>query len=443
MSLLHILQEGACVPADAFFHTHPTCTDSQISLPLNYSSPLHNILAHYHDEKQQLVTSMHHTEVAFLRGYTRPCVHAYNSESSVTQLQSPCKRSNEAPQLSTSSATSEPSSTLETTEATEIVAQNQQTHHLNSGSRWQISHAVGFRCEDGAQHSSQTSLDEGSSIQISMQESLASAHRVSLGEDTCPTAALRARVPIEESCSLDNYPTCEVRNRDASGVIASRATKKRKRTRICKNSEEVESQRMTHIAVERNRRKQMNEHLSVLRSLMPATYIQRGDQASIIGGAINFVKELEQVVEALQIKKRRRDCEDNISLRSHGSGLILENLMLKQQSTHYTRWSTKCSYMVDTPKDICAHLTGGGVDVEVKLSGSHALVKVLAQKLPHQLFKASLSLERLHLKIMHLNITTIEQSVLYSFNLEIQGDSHILTANDVAQSIQNIFKQER
>lgn len=50
---------------------------------------------------------------------------------------------------------------------------------------------------------------------------------------------------------------------------------KRKRPRTVKTSEEVESQRMTHIAVERNRRKQMNEHLRVLRSLMPGSYVQR------------------------------------------------------------------------------------------------------------------------------------------------------------------------
>lgn len=50
---------------------------------------------------------------------------------------------------------------------------------------------------------------------------------------------------------------------------------KRKRPRTIKTSEEVESQRMTHIAVERNRRKQMNEHLRVLRSLMPGSYVQR------------------------------------------------------------------------------------------------------------------------------------------------------------------------
>jgi len=53
------------------------------------------------------------------------------------------------------------------------------------------------------------------------------------------------------------------------------AKTKRKRPRSIKTSEDVESQRMTHIAVERNRRKQMNEHLRVLRSLMPGSYVQR------------------------------------------------------------------------------------------------------------------------------------------------------------------------
>lgn len=51
--------------------------------------------------------------------------------------------------------------------------------------------------------------------------------------------------------------------------------RKRRRTRSSKNKEELENQRMTHIAVERNRRKQMNEYLAAIRSLMPASYVQR------------------------------------------------------------------------------------------------------------------------------------------------------------------------
>jgi hypothetical protein len=57
--------------------------------------------------------------------------------------------------------------------------------------------------------------------------------------------------------------------------ISTRSRPKKRRVKTSKNKEEIENQRMTHIAVERNRRKQMNEYLSVLRSLMPESYVQR------------------------------------------------------------------------------------------------------------------------------------------------------------------------
>lgn len=58
-------------------------------------------------------------------------------------------------------------------------------------------------------------------------------------------------------------------------VMEVAGRRKRRRGRSIKNRDEVESQRMTHISVERNRRRQMNEYLAVLRSLMPSFYVQR------------------------------------------------------------------------------------------------------------------------------------------------------------------------
>lgn len=64
----------------------------------------------------------------------------------------------------------------------------------------------------------------------------------------------------------------------AAGKREGAAAAKRKRKRLrrtARNVEEVESQRMTHIAVERNRRRLMNDHLTSLRSLMPPSFVQR------------------------------------------------------------------------------------------------------------------------------------------------------------------------
>lgn len=88
-------------------------------------------------------------------------------------------------------------------------------------------------------------------------------------------ASCSSNVKISNSC---NEPSGQ-----AAAVMAVEAGKrKRRRAKSVKNKEEVENQRMTHIAVERNRRRLMNEYLAVLRSLMPASYAQRVRFCSLI-----------------------------------------------------------------------------------------------------------------------------------------------------------------
>lgn len=79
-----------------------------------------------------------------------------------------------------------------------------------------------------------------------------------------------------DSCSHSSSPeVCTVDQTLSSTVEATVGRRKRRRTKNTKNKEEIENQRMTHITVERNRRKQMNHYLNVLRSLMPSSYVQR------------------------------------------------------------------------------------------------------------------------------------------------------------------------
>lgn len=58
---------------------------------------------------------------------------------------------------------------------------------------------------------------------------------------------------------------------DEDEADASLSRKKLKFAAVAVSSPE----KVSHITVERNRRKQMNEHLSVLRSLMPCFYVKR------------------------------------------------------------------------------------------------------------------------------------------------------------------------
>nr|KYP72004.1 Transcription factor bHLH70 [Cajanus cajan] len=186
----------------------------------------------------------------------------------------------------------------------------------------------------------------------------------------------------------------EDRNKDAKTEVAARERRKRRRTRQRKNKEEVEKQRMTHIAVERNRRRQMNDHLCVLKSLMPLSYIQRGDHASIIGGAIDFVKELEQLLQSLEAQKRVRKNEEVGST----TGMFEEQV--------------KCG------DEFKAEKKSESVAVEVTVIQAHVNLKIQCLRRHGQLIKAIVAFEDLKLTILHLNITSSEATVLYSFNLK-------------------------
>lgn len=58
-----------------------------------------------------------------------------------------------------------------------------------------------------------------------------------------------------------------------------------------KPAEEAECQRMTHIAVERNRRRLMNDHLASLRSLIPSDYIPRVSHPCLTQEFINLTSQ--------------------------------------------------------------------------------------------------------------------------------------------------------
>ncbi|KAH9604200.1 hypothetical protein KSS87_004846 [Heliosperma pusillum] len=246
----------------------------------------------------------------------------------------------------------------------------------------------------------------------------------------------------------------------------SGSNSKRKRPRTIKTTEEVESQRMTHIAVERNRRKQMNEHLRVLRSLMPSSYVQRGDQASIIGGAIEFVRELEQLLQCLESQKRRRLYGDQPGPPRPGGeptspsamGLLVpqpQQIPLGFPPPPLTVAGVENNHNPDDHQlnpDVGPMDPIGGLmlqeesaesksciaDVEVKVLGFDAMIKILSRRRPGQLLRAIAALEDLRLTILHTNITTIEQTVLYSFNVKV-GSEASFTAEDIASSVQQIF----
>ncbi|MCD7447441.1 hypothetical protein HAX54_029707 [Datura stramonium] len=229
--------------------------------------------------------------------------------------------------------------------------------------------------------------------------------------------------------------------------------KRRRRPKICKNKEEAENQRMTHIAVERNRRKQMNEHLAVLRSLMPESYVQRGDQASIVGGAIEFVKELEHILQSLEAQKiilLQQGGNDSGSgggnnNSNSGDGEV-PNANARAGETEY--FPTPFAQFFSYPQYTCCQLPNkytskskaAIADIEVTLIETHANVRILSRRRFRQLSKLVAAFQSLYLTVLHLNVTTLDPLVLYSISAKVEEGCQVNSADDIAGAVHHMLR---
>ncbi|KAL2229859.1 transcription factor MUTE isoform X2 [Sesamum indicum] len=183
---------------------------------------------------------------------------------------------------------------------------------------------------------------------------------------------------------------------------------------------------MSHIAVERNRRRQMNEHLKVLRSLTPCFYIKRGDQASIIGGVIEFIKELHQVLQSLEAKKRRKSLSPSPgpSPRQFQPSPQLPDSPFGIHDNNFKELGACCNSPV--------------ADVEAKISGSNVLLRTISRRIPGQIVRIISVLEKLSFEILHLNISSMEDTVLYSFVIKIGLECQV-SVEELTLEVQQSF----
>lgn len=232
-------------------------------------------------------------------------------------------------------------------------------------------------------------------------------------------------------------------------VLASAASKKRqnasvqgrkkrlRRPKVCKNKEEAETQRMNHIVVERNRRKQMNQLLDVLRSLMPKSYVQRCDQASIVGGAIEYVKELEHLLQCLEAQKLLLPQQGGIQPPSTIAAATesLDEVPFAQFFAHpqYT-WSQFPSKCVSKSKATAV------ADIEVTLIENHANLRILCRKNLRQLSKLVAGFQAMCLTILHLNVTTLDPLVLYSISAKVEEGCQVPSADEIAGAVHRMLR---
>jgi len=71
-------------------------------------------------------------------------------------------------------------------------------------------------------------------------------------------------------------------------------------------------------------------------------------------------------------------------------------------------------------KELGASCNSSVADVEVKISGSNVILKVISQRIPGQVARIITILESLSFEVLHLNISSMEETVLYQFVVKVK-----------------------
>lgn len=182
----------------------------------------------------------------------------------------------------------------------------------------------------------------------------------------------------------------------------------------------------------------------------------QGDQASIVGGVVDYITELQQVLQSLEAKKQRKVYSEVLSPRLVSSPRnlpisprkpplsprLIPSLPISPrtptspykhhgllQSSAYNLSPTIMSPIsspsvnhhkaVAAANELVANSKSGVADVEVKFSGPNVLLKTVSARIPGQTLKIITALEDLSLEILNVSLSTTDETMVNSFTIKV------------------------
>lgn len=132
---------------------------------------------------------------------------------------------------------------------------------------------------------------------------------------------------------------------------------------------------------------------------------------------IEFIKELQQLVQVLESKKRRKTINRPSFPYDHQT---IEPSILAATTSSRVPFSRIENVMTtSTFKEVGACCNSPHANVEAKISGSNVVLRVVSRRIVGQLVKIISVLEKLSFQVLHLNISSMEETVLYFFVVKV------------------------
>lgn len=123
------------------------------------------------------------------------------------------------------------------------------------------------------------------------------------------------------------------------------------------------------------------------------------------------MKELEQLLQFLEAYK--------LKFSNRHKQPATANSDVFSDFFTFPQYSRRLSSNSLIAADVTVARQSSVADIEVRMMESHANIKILSKRRPKQLLKMVAGFQSICLDILHLNITTVDQSVLYSFSVKV------------------------
>ncbi|KAK1306952.1 Transcription factor MYC2 [Acorus calamus] len=218
-------------------------------------------------------------------------------------------------------------------------------------------------------------------------------------------------VVLPSSCTAKSGGESDQSDLDASvarEVESSRAAdpekpRPRKRGRKPANGRE---EPLNHVEAERQRREKLNQRFYALRAVVPN--VSKMDKASLLGDAISYINELRSKIQTLESDKEDLNSEvdslkKDLSLSRHASA-----------APKPSDQELKAVAMGRCP----------GLEIEVKILGQEAMVRVQCGKTNHPAARMMVALKELDLEVHYASVSVVKDLMIQQATVKMSSRAY-------------------
>ncbi|KAL4334967.1 hypothetical protein GQ457_07G011530 [Hibiscus cannabinus] len=183
-----------------------------------------------------------------------------------------------------------------------------------------------------------------------------------------------------------------VKEADSRRVVVEPEKRPRKRGRKPANGRE---EPLNHVEAERQRREKLNQRFYALRAVVPN--VSKMDKASLLGDAISYINELRRKLqdadsEKEELHKQLEETKKELPSKDQGH-------------TMYNHIDYKLAEL----------------DIDVKIIGSDAMIRIQSNKKNHPAAKLMSALEELNLDVQHASVSVVNGLMIQQVNVKMES----------------------